>query len=223
MYRVCADVLVTAVQLPTMPHLPAAAELRQNLIVALDKVVSRGRRANVPDADLAEARYALVAFLDEQIGKANWPGRSEWLTRPLQLELYRDNNAGEDFFVRMNALLRSGERPLSVQVYYLCLALGFRGAYANKDASSLARFVKAARQQLAAVLPSPDPLGPHALPRDLAGAATVRRGPLLALVLAGLALIALVIALAGWSVQRQLDSALSEMASPAPKTLIAPR
>jgi type VI secretion system protein ImpK len=217
MYRVCADVLATAVQLPTSTQLPAPTELRQQLITALDKVVSRGRRANIPDQDLAEARYALVAFLDEQVGKASWSGRAEWMARPLQFELYRDNNAGEDFFVRLNALIRSGDRPLAVQIYYVCLSLGFRGTYATKDSSALGKFVKAARQQLASVLPPPDELSPHGLPRQVARAVTTRRGPLLAIVSAGVLLIALVIGLASWSVQRELGAALAEMAGSAPR------
>src|SRR5512146_2480098 len=63
MYRACADVLATAAQLPISAQLPGPTELRQQLTAALDKMVSRGRRAAIPDADLAEARYALVALL----------------------------------------------------------------------------------------------------------------------------------------------------------------
>ena len=67
MYRACADVLALAVQLPVSPLPGSATELRQQLVAALDKMVSRGRRAELPPADLAEARYALVALLDEQV------------------------------------------------------------------------------------------------------------------------------------------------------------
>jgi type VI secretion system protein ImpK len=213
MYRACVDVLALAAQLPVVPLPSSPAELRQQLVAALDKMVSRGRRAELPDLDLAEARYALVALLDEQVLRASWSGRSEWMSRPLQFELYKDNNAGEDFFVRLGALLRSGNRPLAGQVYYLCLALGFEGMYAqNGDRRSLAKFVHAARQQLAAVLPPTDLLSPHGLPVRGARAATHSAHPWLWL-LAGTLLVALTISTSAWSVGRSLRAAVSEISA----------
>jgi type IV/VI secretion system ImpK/VasF family protein len=213
MYRACAEVLATAAQLPVSAQLPGPTELRQQLTAALDKMVSRGRRAAIPDADLAEARYALVALLDEQVLKANWTGRTEWMNRPLQFDLYRDNNAGEDFFVRLSALLRNGGRPFAVQVYYLCLALGFQGMYAqNGDAKALAKFTRAARQQLESALAPPDNLSPHGAPQRVARAATRGHGMVGWVVVGGLFLIALTVALTGWSVERELRSAIAEIA-----------
>jgi type VI secretion system protein ImpK len=214
MYRACADLLALAAQLPLGPLPPSPAELRQQLVAALDKMVSRGRRADLPDSDLAEARYALVAFLDEQVLRASWSGRSEWMSRPLQFELYQDNNAGEDFFVRLGALLRAGDRPLAVQVYYLCLALGFEGKYAqNGDRQSLAKFVQAARRQLAAVLPATDRSSPHGVPvrRTISSTQT---GNAWFWIVGGTLLVALTIATSAWSVERSLRAALSELSEP---------
>lgn len=220
-YRACADVLALAAQLPVAPLPPSAAELRQQLIAALDKMVSRGRRAELPDQDLAEARYALVALLDEQVLRASWPGRAEWMSRPLQFELYQDNNAGEDFFVRLGALLRSGNRPLAVQVYYLCLALGFEGMYAqNGDRRSLAKFVHAARQQLAAVLPATDRSSPHGLPLRRTST-TTQSGSSWLWLLGGTLLVALTIATSAWSVERSLRAAVSEISAAAPRNPVS--
>lgn len=212
MYRACADVLALAAQLPVSSQLPAPAELRQQLTAAVDKMVSRGRRAEIPDADLAEARYAIVALLDEQVLKASWSGRTEWMNRPLQFELYRDNNAGEDFFVRLSALLRSGGRPLAIQVYYLCLALGFQGMYEqSRDTKALGKFVHAARHQLSAVLPPADNLSPHATPQRLSRAAGHRQGFIWWALAGGLLLVASAILIGGWSVERELRSAVTEI------------
>ena len=63
-YWTCADVLVLAVQLPAATTLPPVPELQQRLMAALDGIVSKGRSAGVPDVELAEARYALTAFID---------------------------------------------------------------------------------------------------------------------------------------------------------------
>jgi type VI secretion system protein ImpK len=146
-YWACADVVILAVQLPNAPVLPSAAELRQRLVTALDAMVTRGRSAGIGDADLAEARYALVAFVDEQILKSNWPGRAEWMSQPLQMQLYREYRAGENFFVRMRALLQRGGASMALEVYYLCLVLGFRGAYGvSGEAGALTGYSDAARQ-----------------------------------------------------------------------------
>jgi type VI secretion system protein ImpK len=217
MYRACADVLATAAQLPGAAHLPGPPELRQQLTAALDKMVSRGRRAELPDADLAEARYALVALLDEQVLRAAWSGRSEWMTRPLQLDLYRDNNAGEDFFVRLSALLRSGDRPLAVQVYYLCLALGFQGMYAQTgDHKALAKFTSAARHQLSGVLPPTDSLSPNGTPQGRAHATRRHPGAVLWLLGGGLLLVLLTLTLCGWFVESAIRAAVIEISETSP-------
>ena len=217
--------LATAAQLPNSSQLPSPAELRQQLTAAVDKVVSRGRRAEVPDTDLAEARYALVALLDEQVLKANWSGRTEWMNRPLQFELYRDNNAGEDFFVRLTALLRSGTRPLAVQVYYLCLGLGFKGMYAQtNDTKAIAKFTSAARQQLAGLLPPADNLSPHGMPQHRATAAV--RGPRVLLWAIGVGFFCIIatILITGISVESELRSAITEISNSSMNVLpVSPR
>ncbi|MFO7180801.1 MAG: type IVB secretion system protein IcmH/DotU [Pseudomonadota bacterium] len=183
MYWVCADVLMLAVQLPGAPQLPPPAELRQRLLTALDAMVGRGRAAGVSDADLAEARYALVAFIDEQILKSNWAGRNEWMGQPLQLLLYQQFTAGENFFVRLRALLQEGRRLDALHAYYLCLVLGFRGAYERSgDHQALAWFLEATRQQLGRGLPSAERLGPRAEPRERVRETRRSSLPLVALV-----------------------------------------
>ncbi len=184
MYWVCADVLMLAVQLPGAPQLPPPVELRQRLLTALDAMVGRGRAAGVSDADLAEARYALVAFIDEQILKSNWTGRNEWMGQPLQLLLYQQYTAGENFFVRLRALLQEGRRSDALHAYYLCLVLGFRGAYGiSGDHAALASFLEAARQQLARGMPPSERLGPRAEPRERVRETRRSSLPLIALVL----------------------------------------
>lgn len=184
LYWASAEVLVLAVQFPTSPALPPPAELRQRIMTALDAMVGRCRSSGIPEPDIAETRYALVAFLDEQLLKSNWAGRTEWMSQPLQLALYGEFNAGENFFVRLRALLQQGNRALALQGYYLCLALGFRGAYGmSGDPNALQSFMDAARQQLAQALPPTTKFGPHAEPRDRARAVRLSNAPLIALVL----------------------------------------
>jgi type VI secretion system protein ImpK len=187
-YATCAEVLILAVSFPHTPSMVTAAELRQRLQTALDSMVGKGRNAGIAEPDLADIRYAVVAFLDEQILKANWPGRGEWMSQPLQLVLFNQYTAGEHFFNRLRALLGEG-RAEAIAAYQLCLALGFRGQYGTgADPTSLAHFNQSALQQVSRSLPRSDKLGPHAVPADRAKQVKSSNAPLLAFAVGGMLL-----------------------------------
>jgi type VI secretion system protein ImpK len=93
-YWASAEALIAAAQLGSERELASPDQLRAKMLGMLQQMVSRCRAAGVPDADTAEARYALVAFIDERILKSSWPGRAEWMNNPLQLQLYREYAAG---------------------------------------------------------------------------------------------------------------------------------
>lgn len=214
-YWACADVLVLSVQLPAATTLPPAVELQQRLMAALDGIVSKGRNAGVPDVELAEARYALTAFVDEQILKSNWPGRSEWMNQPLQLQLYREYTAGENFFKRMTALMQRGTPSVALEVYYLCLALGFRGAYGvTGDSHGLNAFIEAARQHVMRTLPPPPRIGPNALPMDRAPASRLSNALIYALIAGCLLLVAGVLVVLSYTLERELTGALQLAPTP---------
>jgi len=211
-YWPSAPALILATQIPTAGMLPAPHDLRQRIIDVLDRMVGAARAARVPEAEIAEARYALVAFIDEQILKSAWPGRVEWMNQPLQLVLYREVTAGENFFGRMRALLNHGGQEFALEIYYLCLALGFRGAYGiSGNAAGLASFTEAARERIAHKLPSAAKLSPSALPRDRARAARGNRGALIGL-LAGCAVIILAVLIGlRWSLHSSVGEAIRAM------------
>jgi type VI secretion system protein ImpK len=187
-YATCAEVLMLAVSFSHTPSMVTAGELRQRLQTALDAMIGKGRSAGIPEPDLADIRYAVVAFLDEQILKANWPGRGEWMSQPLQLVLFNQYTAGEHFFNRLRALIGEG-RGEAIAAYQLCLALGFRGQYgAGTDPSALAHFNQSALQQVSRSLPRSDKLGPHAVPADRAKRVKSSNAPLLAFAVGGLLL-----------------------------------
>lgn len=206
LYWCCADLLMLATKLPQTPNLPAPAELRQRLMTALDTLVGRGRSLRVPDADLAEARYALVAFIDEQILKSSWPGRAEWMGKPLQLELYGEYAAGENFFNRMRVLLQQGGSSPALEVYYLCLLLGFRGAYGiSGDQRALVGFSDAARQRLVQG-GAGTKLAPRVEPPDRLPALRTSSAPLILVIASSLVLAVLVVI----GLERLLDSNLDD-------------
>lgn len=165
-YGASTDVLTAAAQIGQLPN--ASTEgVRNDMVGRLRQFVSRCRDAGIADAEIAEARYALVAFIDDRVLKSGWSGREAWMSNPLQLQFFREYTAGENFFGRMRALMHRGEPTFALEVYYLCIALGFAGAMQPVGGSQSARsFVEAARARLLHGA-SPDRVAPNGVPTQL--------------------------------------------------------
>jgi type VI secretion system protein ImpK len=129
-YRASVDALSAIAQVGTPGWRgPSATAVRGDMMAVLKTFVSRCREASIPEGEIAEARYALVAFIDDRIlRQVAWPGRAEWMQSPLQLQFFREYTAGENFFARMRSLAQRGPPPFALEVYFLCIALGFVGA-----------------------------------------------------------------------------------------------
>jgi len=79
---------------------------------------------------IEEAKYALVAALDECVLGSAWSGRGVWKSNPLQLQMFGEHLAGEGFFKRLKKLQQEGADSVDVlEVYYVCLQMGFEGVY----------------------------------------------------------------------------------------------
>ena len=168
--------------LALVPQLQAAAEfgdaevLRERTRRLLRQAERAAQDAGYDRDDTREASFAVVAFLDETIQRSGWSDREQWLAQPLQLELYDRNDAGEEFFARLDDLRgKASERVDVLEVYYLCLALGFRGRYEFLPPGEHRDLVAAVYGDLARTPGlAPGPLAPHAEPVGRV-AATVRR------------------------------------------------
>jgi len=89
------------------------------------------RRGYTPD-DIELAIFAVVAFLDESILNLRSPVFADWPRQPMQEERYGQQLAGEIFFTNLNKLLnRTDSQELAdlLEIYHLCLLLGFAGRY----------------------------------------------------------------------------------------------
>jgi type VI secretion system protein ImpK len=79
------------------------------------------------------ASFACVALLDETILTSSLPAFRDWAQKTLMHDLYKTGTAGETCFEHMRAALSRTESKASadlLEVYFLCLALGFQGQYA---------------------------------------------------------------------------------------------
>jgi type IV/VI secretion system ImpK/VasF family protein len=135
------------------------------------------------------------------------------MNNPLQLQLYREYTAGENFFFRMRALLNRGAPSAALEVYYLCLALGFSGAMPGAGGTQAARsYMEAARELLTRSVRG-TPLSPHAIPTDIRRSRSRGRSLTWPLVFACAAVGIIGLGALSWSLHRTLDRVLRDVAA----------
>ena len=195
MYWACGEVLSVGAQLAEAPGLPSPEIMKRRVATLLEDMDRRGAELGIQKVDLEEARYAIVAFIDEQLFKAPWAGRQEWMLEPLQLVYFNENTAGEGFFTRLDALERDPTRVHVLEVYYLCLTLGFLGRYAVRGGEGLGAVIDRLAAILGRATPQGDVLSPRGAPLDQGKTRARREAPVLLLAggLVGLALLVAIV------------------------------
>ena len=168
--------------------------LRQRIQKLLDRAEKDARTAGFAAEDVEAATFALVAFIDETILSSDWSQKGQWLSRPLQLQRYQRYDAGEYFFERLQYLRHNPiQRAQSLEVYYLCMTLGFKGQYMLHEQEKLRLLIEETHRELAQMPEmEAERIAPHGRPRDQRAAAA--RGKLPAwMILSGALVIGLLI------------------------------
>lgn len=107
-----------------------SAEMRQLVDGRLKDLEDRGTQLGFKESQLQNVKFALAAFVDETVLAGGFAVRNEWERYPLQLQYFQEQFAGVKFFDRLDGLLKTIESDADVvEVYYLCLLLGFKGKY----------------------------------------------------------------------------------------------
>jgi type VI secretion system protein ImpK len=109
-----------------------AESFRAQIREALRAVEQNSRQRGYSADEVRLAVFAAVAFLDETILRSGNPVFSRWSAKPLQEEMFGGNVAGETFFQNLENLLRANDSPNIadlLEVYDLCLLLGYQGRY----------------------------------------------------------------------------------------------
>jgi type VI secretion system protein ImpK len=181
MYWACAGALSLASQMGLAHGLPPAEELQRRISAMFDQMGRRCREVGIPQEDFDEARYAIAAFMDEQVLKSDWPGRQQWLARPLQFLYFNENTAGEGFFTRMQALQGQTHRTHVLEIFFLCLALGFQGKYAVRQGEGMGPLIDQIGAEVSRQLPPSELIAPHGEPRDAVRSLVQQERPIVAL------------------------------------------
>lgn len=85
---------------------PDYASVRAKTEALLDASAAMAGTIGISAQDYRDGRFALCAWMDEAVLGSAWPGRDQWLHQPLQRAIFDTVNAGEEFFLRLDRLLR---------------------------------------------------------------------------------------------------------------------
>jgi type VI secretion system protein ImpK len=135
------EVLTATVRLRANRQQVSDADSFRNQIRAGIRAAQQESRANgYSDEDFRLAAFAVVAFIDESVLNSRNPVFASWPRKPLQEELFGGHLAGETLFENLTGLLRAADstRVADVlEVYDLCLLLGYQGRYTSMNSGEL--------------------------------------------------------------------------------------
>jgi type VI secretion system protein ImpK len=136
---------------------------RSQISLGLQSAGQEAVRLGYAPEDVRVATFAIVAFLDESILNSHNPAFNDWVRKPLQQELFGVDVAGEIYFRNIDHFLgRSDSQELAdlLEIYQLCLLLGFRGRYSlgsNAELRNVSRILAERIQRIrgGVILPAP--------------------------------------------------------------------
>lgn len=106
-----------------------ANALREQLDGLINDARRKAQEALIPETDIQDGLFAVLAWADEILLAVQWAGAEEWKRLLLQRRYFSVSNAGVAFFSRLEAL---GPQQLAVrEVYFFCLSMGFSGKYGH--------------------------------------------------------------------------------------------
>jgi len=143
-------------------------DLRPKCKGMLDDFERRAERYRINHKIVQVSKFALAAFVDETVLLNNFPNRDQWEKSALQLELFGEQLAGNKFFEKLESMLKQIDVTQdAVEIYYVCMLLGFKGRYAVYEQEKLLAIMQQTANALVKVgkIVTVD-LSPHWLAND---------------------------------------------------------
>ena len=156
-------------------HISDAEAFRRKTKAALQQVEKDAVASGYDAADIRETHYAVVAFLDSVVLNSTDPVRAEWQSKTLQEELFGKSDAGMIFFEKLDHFRSRRDSPLLadiLEVYLLCLLLGFEGRYSDRRHGELDGITERVRRRIENIRGSSSELSPSAHIPEVANSLT---------------------------------------------------
>ncbi len=144
-------------------YTPTDAEAFRERIRSFLSAFERGsKRLRTSAEDLYEAKFAVCALIDEVVLMSRLDLRDVWSRRPLQLEFFGEQLAGERFFETLEKLRQAGAAKVQVlEVHHMCLLLGFQGKYILEGSEKLSYLTSRLGEEIAQLKGKRAAFAPH--------------------------------------------------------------
>jgi type VI secretion system protein ImpK len=146
-------------------HIPDSETFRKRTKATLQEVERVAVATGYDVRDVRDTHFAVVAFLDAVILHSKDSARSEWERKTLQEELFGQSDAGLVFFEKLDQFRsrRDSEQLADIlEVYLLCLLLGFEGRYSGAQRGELEGITDSLRMRIEYIRGRDDRLSPSA-------------------------------------------------------------
>lgn len=156
------DFISMALMLRRGREVTSVAAFESSLETFFAALERNGRAAGYSVEQVKDTQYALCAFLDESVLRSGDNAlRQQFELNPLQFRYFGVHLAGEGFFDKIEALRGDVKKNLDVlEVYHLCLALGFEGKYGLGQKDQLRYLANTLGQDIARYRKPPQQLSP---------------------------------------------------------------
>jgi type VI secretion system protein ImpK len=166
----CSDVLSMVLKMRINNDFGDEKIFRDKIRDKLNQMEIKTQKAGISSFETEQAKFALIALTDEFVITSDWKEKENWIANPLQMEIYGRFDAGEEFFKRLmefqlDPLKNSG----LIEIYFICMGLGFKGKYAISGQEELGILVNKANEDISKKLGNvPEYLSPSGIPEKSA-------------------------------------------------------
>ena len=80
------------------------------------------------------AKYALTSWIDDVLIEAPWEGRDWWENNSLEFAYFKTRDRATEFFIKSKQAAELSRRDF-LEVFYVCVVLGFRGMYGLSESA----------------------------------------------------------------------------------------
>jgi len=108
--------------------LPCACDVHALLMGALQRMLEAPAALGLPNQDVKDIAFAIVALADEVAMRCGENVADMWQGQKLQTHFFNDHGAGDLFYERLGVIRQnSPDKKAVLFAYYTALALGFEG------------------------------------------------------------------------------------------------
>ncbi|MBL8240928.1 MAG: DotU family type IV/VI secretion system protein [Bryobacterales bacterium] len=153
---------------------------RHQVREAIKMADQEARKRGYDGEEIKLAIFAVIAFLDESILNLRLPVFADWPRQPMQEEYFGHHVAGEIFFQHLQKLLTMNDsQSLAdlLEVFQLCLLLGFMGRYSLGNRGDLQPILHATSEKIHRIRRTSIALSPNGMLPPAGAAAPTGNDP----------------------------------------------